>query len=77
MLDQEKMDGVAIATNYTSHYAITRDCLNHDLHVMVEKPMTVYAHDARRLVDLGGTWWRGRDDGRIVRMKSWRAANEN
>lgn len=52
MLAQERLDGVVIATNHASHYAIARSCLEHDLHVMLEKPMTLFAGDARHLVEL-------------------------
>ena len=52
MIDREQLDGVIVATNHASHYEITRACLAHDLHVMVEKPMTLYARDARHLVEL-------------------------
>lgn len=58
MLEQEKLDGVVIATNHASHYAIARSCLEHDLHVMLEKPMTLFAGDARHLVELAAA--RGR-----------------
>src|SRR5258706_7134646 len=52
MFEQEALDGVVVATSHASHYPIVRACLEHDLHVMVEKPMTLYARDARSLVDL-------------------------
>lgn len=52
MLAREALDGVVIATPHATHYAIARDCLNHDLHVLVEKPMTLFAAEARDLVNL-------------------------
>ena len=52
MLRQEQLDAVVIATPHATHYAIARDCLAHGLHVLVEKPMTLYARDAKALVDL-------------------------
>ena len=52
MLAREALDGVVIATPHATHYAIARDCLNHDLHVLLEKPMTLFASDARDLVRL-------------------------
>jgi predicted dehydrogenase len=58
MLGREKLDGVVIATNHASHYEITRTCLEHDLHVMLEKPMTLFARDARHLVEIAAA--RGR-----------------
>ena len=52
MLAQENLDGVVIATNHASHYILTRDSLQAGLHVMLEKPMTLYASEAKALVDL-------------------------
>jgi predicted dehydrogenase len=52
MLANEQLDGAIIATNHASHYALARLCLEHGLHVMIEKPMTLYARDARELVEL-------------------------
>lgn len=52
MLERETLDGVIVATSHASHYQITRDCLERGLHVLVEKPMTLYAADARALVEL-------------------------
>lgn len=52
MLASETLDGVIVATPHATHYAIARDCLNHDLHVLLEKPMTLFAADARDLVNL-------------------------
>lgn len=52
MLAHESLDGVIIATPHATHYAIARDCLAHGLHVLLEKPMTLYAPEARALVEL-------------------------
>ena len=52
MLDKEDLDGVVVATWNAAHYETVRACLEHDLHVMVEKPMVVTAKQARHLVDL-------------------------
>ncbi|NDJ76219.1 MAG: Gfo/Idh/MocA family oxidoreductase [Chloroflexi bacterium] len=46
------LDAVAIATPPSTHYAIARDCLEHGLHVLVEKPITLSSHDAEMLVEL-------------------------
>ena len=54
MLDQETLDGVIIATPHATHYAIARDCLDHGLHVLIEKPMTLHATEARDLVPAHG-----------------------
>lgn len=52
MIEQARPDGVIIATPHATHYPIARDCLARGLHVLVEKPMTLLAADARALVDL-------------------------
>jgi predicted dehydrogenase len=59
MLQRERLDAVVIATPHATHDQIARDALDHDLHVLVEKPMTLYASDAKALVDLAGQ--RGRE----------------
>jgi predicted dehydrogenase len=52
MLTQEALDGVVIATNHASHFALARDCLENGLHVLLEKPMTLFAREALELVEL-------------------------
>ena len=52
MIAREPLDGVIVATSHATHFAIVKDCLEHDLHVLVEKPMTLGAADARDLVEL-------------------------
>jgi predicted dehydrogenase len=52
MLEREALAGAVIATNHASHYAISKTCLEHDLHIMLEKPMTLHASHARELVSL-------------------------
>lgn len=51
MLDQEKLDGAIIATWHTAHYKPALDCLNQDLHIVLEKPMVLDAVEARTLVE--------------------------
>ena len=52
MIEQETLDGVVIATYHSTHYEIACFCLEHGLHVMIEKPMVLYATHARDLVKL-------------------------
>ena len=52
MLATEALDGAIIATNHASHFALAKACLERGLHVMIEKPMTLYAGDARALAEL-------------------------
>lgn len=53
---QELLDSpvqaVVIATPVSSHYAMARDALLHDKHVLVEKPLTLSSSDAEDLVRL-------------------------
>jgi predicted dehydrogenase len=46
------LDAVVISTPPFTHFAIAKDCLLQNLHVLIEKPMTVNAKDAEELVEL-------------------------
>jgi predicted dehydrogenase len=46
------LDAVVIATPPDTHHAITRECLENDLHVLVEKPITLNSPDAYDLKNL-------------------------
>lgn len=46
------LDAVVIATPPATHYAIARDCLEHGLHVLVEKPITLNSEDAEKLIQV-------------------------
>jgi predicted dehydrogenase len=46
------LDAVVISTPPSIHFAITRDCLLHGLHVLVEKPLTVNSRHARELITI-------------------------
>ncbi len=52
MLDEERLDGVVVATTHATHYEIARDVLRHKLGLLVEKPMVLHAREARELVEL-------------------------
>jgi predicted dehydrogenase len=52
MIDQEKLDGVIIPVHHVAHYEIARTCLEHNLHIMLEKPMVLQATHARELTEL-------------------------
>ncbi len=59
MLAQETLDGVVIVSSNASHYVAAKAALEHDLHVMLEKPMTLYAAEAKELTELAAA--RGRE----------------
>jgi predicted dehydrogenase len=53
MLDAHKdLDAAVVASPHTAHTDQVRECLERGLHVLVEKPMTTTAADARLLTEL-------------------------
>jgi predicted dehydrogenase len=55
LLSEARPDVVHITTPPESHFDLARLCLEQGCHVYVEKPFTVYAEQAQRLVDLAQT----------------------
>ena len=49
-LFEMNLDAVVIATPPATHYEIARDCMEHGLHVLVEKPITLDSEDAAKLI---------------------------
>jgi predicted dehydrogenase len=47
-----KVDAVSIATPTTTHHPIARDFLEHNCHVLIEKPITVTVDEADDLIEL-------------------------
>jgi predicted dehydrogenase len=47
-----EMDAVVIATPPSTHYEIAKDFLEHDIPVMVEKPLTLNSEHAEMLIEL-------------------------
>ncbi|MFW5708790.1 MAG: Gfo/Idh/MocA family protein [Chloroflexota bacterium] len=47
-----RLDAVIIATPPPSHFSLAKDCLEHGLHVLVEKPLTLNSQHAVELIDL-------------------------
>jgi predicted dehydrogenase len=50
MLQAQSLDGVVVAVPHVAHHSVAAQCLDQGLHVMLEKPMTLTAVDARDLV---------------------------
>jgi predicted dehydrogenase len=46
------VDAVAVTTPPATHFSIALDCLQHDLHVLVEKPLTLSSRDAQNLIEV-------------------------
>jgi len=49
------LDAIAVATPPVTHFRIARDCLQRDLHVLVEKPLTLNSRDAEELIEVAET----------------------
>lgn len=47
-----KVDAVSIASNTISHFELAKLFLQNDVHVLVEKPITVHSKDAQELCDI-------------------------
>jgi predicted dehydrogenase len=47
-----ELDAVVISTPPVTHYSIAKDCLMHNLHVLIEKPMTSSSQQAEELIEL-------------------------
>lgn len=48
----KSVDAVSIATTTSAHYDVALFCLQHGLHVLIEKPMTETAEQAKTLIEL-------------------------
>ncbi len=46
------LDAVVIATPPATHYPLAKECLEHGLHVLVEKPITLKSEHAQKLIDI-------------------------
>ena len=46
------VDAVVVASTPDTHFRIARDCLEHNMHVFVEKPMTLNSRDAEELTEM-------------------------
>jgi predicted dehydrogenase len=46
------LDAIIVATPPKTHFQIAQDCLNHEHHVFVEKPLTLNSSEAEQLIDI-------------------------
>lgn len=46
------LDAVVVATPPATHYPVAKDCLEHNLNVLVEKPLTLNSEHAEALIQL-------------------------
>ncbi|MCW3097091.1 MAG: Oxidoreductase domain protein [Chthonomonadaceae bacterium] len=51
LLAEERPEAVVVATTHATHFAVADACLAAGAHVLIEKPMTLRAADARALVE--------------------------
>ena len=52
VLGDVAINGVIIATPAETHYAVAKQCLESEKHVLVEKPITLHAEQARDLIGI-------------------------
>ena len=50
MLEAEELDGAVVATTPLTHYEVAKACLEHGLHIMIEKPLVQKSAEARELL---------------------------
>ncbi len=49
------LDAAVVATPPATHFRIARDCLQHNLHLLAEKPLTLSSQDAEELIEIAET----------------------
>lgn len=50
-----ELQGAIVAVQHQAHFRAAMDCLEQGLHILLEKPMTILARDAKALVDKAET----------------------
>jgi predicted dehydrogenase len=55
LVDDPRIAAVVVATPSSTHYEVTRQCLVHGKHVLVEKPFVMRVADGQELIDLAAT----------------------
>ena len=51
-LFEADLEAVVVATPPSTHFQIAQECLEHGLHVLIEKPMTLESQQAEMLIEL-------------------------
>jgi predicted dehydrogenase len=49
------LDAIAVATPPDTHFRIAQDCLQHDMHLLIEKPLTLSSRDGEELIEMAET----------------------
>jgi len=52
LLANQRLDGAIVVTNHATHYAVAKACVQAGLHILIEKPMTLFAQQAKELVEM-------------------------
>ena len=65
-----EVDAVSIATPTPLHYPIAKECLEHGVHVLVEKPITTTLDEARSLVETAARTGRVLQVGHLERFNA-------
>jgi len=65
-----QVDAVSIATPTPLHFAIARDCIEHGIHVLVEKPITQTLAEGRELIALAARHGRILQVGHLERFNA-------
>lgn len=71
-----KVDAVSIAATTNQHYDIAKDCIEHGVHVLIEKPITETVEQADRLIELAKIHHVKLQVGHLERFNSARLALE-
>jgi predicted dehydrogenase len=51
MLAKEQLQGAVVCVNHVAHYEVAKACLEAGVHVMLDKPMVLFARDAHDLLN--------------------------
>lgn len=51
MLAKEQLQGAVVCVNHAAHYEVAKTCLEAGLHVMLDKPMVLFAREAHDLLN--------------------------
>ena len=65
-----QVDAISIATPTPLHFPIARDCLEHGIHVLLEKPVTQTPAEARELIEVAARRGRVLQVGHLERFNS-------
>lgn len=66
----DKVEGVSVAVPTNLHYQVAADCLEANLHVLLEKPMAQNMEEARKLFDLAASKQRILQLGHVERFNA-------